>query len=869
MFRPVISCVWLFLSLQVRCDNNRNTQPKHWFSYVSRFLEKATKRSGKESLTLMIEHGRRFAVLMTRHQGKVLNFADVPGFVFQNTGNLVSIVNTDGFPCNIAKEYPPSCYVYSSTVKFQLDRRLSLNLTVHDLLFASGPKDCLAGNFTISKINEEPAILRLCGHYSNLKVFPGFSDVEAKITFFNSIHHWFQSSFSIVDKGFVSSFQTYDQALVYPIQQLVLHDIKLLLLDYFITVDKVKYISVFETTSTAINIQVHDGPGVLAPAIEGVQGSYVCTTFQCLVIVRATSSDRHINFLASIFTETTKVSISSETVLNLPGDHCARTPCVIQLRTNHSSQINVTNLATNYKGKKLNFKGFDVGSLLCTFAGLIAAEHLRGIYQESYTVCTEHNHSDSGLSRSFYSSEASLILVLYWYKSYAEIDVILNVSNTPCKAIEINLCMCVHNFQTNKVILDAFNQMNEVKLTKRHGSECSFFVSFPDDNCYIFQLYKKGNRTSEHQRAYEFCSLSLLLNPELPPGTEVVYQMQGSLNNINSANVQKYPTNLPYDMWEYVYLVNLEKKDCHNVFEIYPLHCFRLQDRTLSKIIFMFKMKMTFKSPTKKNKFEMAISFYPHTISWFDFVVRKHSRETNVESLCFSMEQRYPMFSLLSPREKQASLHSGDPFQRNVLFLFSNGTLHQENIYIAVEISSVTNKAMLGVGYLPITVSWKTVFKFNQMINKQFVSLQLSLDSTTITTLPGKSTLNFTLFCMLITDNHKNYMFMTNSKSQRCESSGVEFDMWLMGKKYFCLKVFFALPVKRNFLLIGSDFLDQEQTWNDASELCASIGGHLPYFTSRNDLEEVIALFKLSPHATPVKALFIGLKMVSSLIRQK
>ena len=42
---------------------------------------------------------------------------------------------------------------------------------------------------------------------------------------------------------------------------------------------------------------------------------------------------------------------------------------------------------------------------------------------------------------------------------------------------------------------------------------------------------------------------------------------------------------------------------------------------------------------------------------------------------------------------------------------------------------------------------------------------------------------------------------------------------------------------------------------------CAASGGFLPYFTSREELREMISLIKLSKEVPPISALFIGLSI--------
>ena len=49
-----------------------------------------------------------------------------------------------------------------------------------------------------------------------------------------------------------------------------------------------------------------------------------------------------------------------------------------------------------------------------------------------------------------------------------------------------------------------------------------------------------------------------------------------------------------------------------------------------------------------------------------------------------------------------------------------------------------------------------------------------------------------------------------------------------------------------------------DRTWNEASELCESVGGHLPVFNSRDDLDEFLAIFKVTPYMPAIPAIYIG-----------
>ena len=57
-----------------------------------------------------------------------------------------------------------------------------------------------------------------------------------------------------------------------------------------------------------------------------------------------------------------------------------------------------------------------------------------------------------------------------------------------------------------------------------------------------------------------------------------------------------------------------------------------------------------------------------------------------------------------------------------------------------------------------------------------------------------------------------------------------------------------------------------KKSWNDASQLCKKIGGYLPYFTSRQDLEELFGVLMLSQDIPSIAYMYIGLKYNSNQV---
>ena len=49
------------------------------------------------------------------------------------------------------------------------------------------------------------------------------------------------------------------------------------------------------------------------------------------------------------------------------------------------------------------------------------------------------------------------------------------------------------------------------------------------------------------------------------------------------------------------------------------------------------------------------------------------------------------------------------------------------------------------------------------------------------------------------------------------------------------------------------------KTWIEALELCRTVGGFLPFFRSKEELEQLLMLIRLSPYLSTIDGIFIGL----------
>ncbi len=62
---------------------------------------------------------------------------------------------------------------------------------------------------------------------------------------------------------------------------------------------------------------------------------------------------------------------------------------------------------------------------------------------------------------------------------------------------------------------------------------------------------------------------------------------------------------------------------------------------------------------------------------------------------------------------------------------------------------------------------------------------------------------------------------------------------------------------------ISFQLYNKKKSWTEATQICKEIGGHLPYFTSKQHLDKLLAFIKLAHQPPAITAIFLGLKYSS------
>ena len=175
--------------------------------------------------------------------------------------------------------------------------------------------------------------------------------------------------------------------------------------------------------------------------------------------------------------------------------------------------------------------------------------------------------------------------------------------------------------------------------------------------------------------------------------------------------------------------------------------------------------------------------------------------------------------------------------------------------------------------YSKLQLLLRSCFHLSNMFKIQPVSIpgsvtHISVDMKEIHNITSKDKLE----ALWINHRHSRYsnidpIFVKEShcleslnSQKRCNYSSYAEDGYFMNKYYY---LFESHSVFLNGFLVRKSY-SKLWSWKEADNLCRYIGGSLPYFLSREELEELVDFLKNSPHILPYEAIYIGMTINST-----
>ena len=274
-----------------------------------------------------------------------------------------------------------------------------------------------------------------------------------------------------------------------------------LIISWLIKVPKLYQIII--SSSDLSHFYVFDGPGFIFPVINSSMKFIVTSTFQCIVqqLIKQNNTEemKQLSFVAKSRKSISYLHIRDNyTFLNFTGD-CLSLVCVTHILTEDGYQINFT-IYDLFHNNPLNFG--------CLFWGMVVVEEFNNTFQESVIMCEQfHEFNYTTLaSRSFYSLNSSLFLIIYNYEAFINNSVIGSISKTKCKPFHLDPCEVVHHFcdsvKAAQMYISSINKLSDLSLYVNDflpifntaKATVDLLFNLTDNSCVVIQIGNKNQK---------------------------------------------------------------------------------------------------------------------------------------------------------------------------------------------------------------------------------------------------------------------------------------------------------------------------------------------------------------------------------------
>ena len=730
-----------------------------------------------------------------------------------------------------------------------------LNLTVYEVFFSSNI--CYLGALSIiQSLYKE--YYEFCGYHSLFNFYPQDSLLKIKCTSREGESVSLNIGFTVFDHDIVSSV-FYSELILPAIFYTHKPSVTLQFLEiYFIQTKVTSQINLNFMMQVNIQYLLHDGPSINFHARTVIRNNYITSTHQCKV------QALHGPYLLNVENKTGKFSYTSKPMkflfiqlhehssndsISLPMEGCQQSHCIIKVQSQSNTlQVNLTiskiTSEINHNPK-------------CIYGGLVIGEQMYDYQQEYQNLCESHDGSKT-LSKNVYSSNSSLFIALYWYNSTGKIIASLSISQTSCKPLYIDDCRIVTFYLKER------NQSRCMSYLKRITAHTD--VYFEDcharDSVCVLHLSSKKRI---------FCTIVQFIRKDLVPNSSLLEWPK------------KCRTRLIIDLFSDFLLEGIYR------FKMFygplPFSWVKPEDhdkmvRLYSDVYIGMSNEPIVHEWVWKSRIPFALVYefeiYRQRHSWIEMILNISEvscvlQLANIGPLLFyslnntGTETKCPEQTLIMrlPEHKNVWLNISIKAYQGMTLPNSK----KERIYWLFYKYYIPGRKIIPVTFL----HWSTIIF--QPTSYTVISLPGKIYSFEIT-IRKKSE----LFQKLMYDFSKNFNKLDNklldfiwldespatisqfdSQSSICKntSRNYTFSQCLNFSQIANLhKEYYIFSWTTNISYLKTSTL---KSWDEASSLCESIKGQLPYFTSSNELNEIIKVLRLSLEMPPIEAIFIGL----------
>ncbi len=292
--------------------------------------------------------------------------------------------------------------------------------------------------------------LLFCGAHSSFDLYPPGQDVVAEMYFRHPVQYNFHLLHSITDSCLVSK-QKLLKTFKFPTKMSISSTGTFGALYHFdIVADKLYVIHIFLSGGKPDNCtcMLFDGPGALSRQLKKIGNIFRTTSFRCFTaIVLKKLAEFTLNISQHLPSSQHQTFLLSANIshINIPDNllKCGRWSHLFSTGATQSINLTVVNLTYN---------GND--TFTCTSGGIAAFDDKNGEFTEQFTLCeSETTSGTQGFGRNLISNNSTLLLLAYSFSGYSEVNFDFVISSTPCKAVQIDPCKvkekCKRGWKTN------------------------------------------------------------------------------------------------------------------------------------------------------------------------------------------------------------------------------------------------------------------------------------------------------------------------------------------------------------------------------------------------------------------------------------
>ena len=609
---------------------------------------------------------------------------------------------------------------------------------------------------------------------------------------------------------------------------------------------------------------VFDGPGLFSNTIQKTKKYITTSTFQCLILfLKPNKSEGLFTFASEKTPVDSHINIiqTNKSIFHYPNEKCKQSYCILSFHADRGYQINITTISIKSKMSTYNFN--------CLYAGLYAGEGLESGMIETQKL----TGNNDGQAISFYSHNSSMILFMYRYKGISEINASLMISQIKCKPVLINPCILFHCGTQSEYIKCPGNQIEFQHV--QHSANIPYIhnlLNFSGIDIVLIDFFKIRSM-HEFEYALQRINCIIILISNVQPLHIPIKSCMVMLSPRHAVDIQLRFTRYNLDFTIKEKKLEVSKKN---------LTFFRkFSEPKIPRLMFKNKIFRSDIPASLENLTGQKVPLIPRNKTLisgihlsqdasFIFDIHTFLSKSRIELLIQTSALKttsYLHFRKFAMDFLCCNIHRGSlydyhnfhttsilPSAKPTILLKSKSKVSDPNILLCIEFV-ICVKWSWSFAY-KYQVYWRFTFPFYHLKYGKYISIigdktkDALFRSISLIDIPRTEPLTV----VWMKDNYIRHKTFLELNSEKC---------FIKDKTWLCKKIKVNESAHyREYYVITQriKFNYKLKSWEQAANICQLVGGHLPWFESRDSLDELMALFKLSRHFPTIEAIYIGLK---------